>query len=391
MEAIRDNRRIVLIVLVALLLLCLVGVLAFNVFVAGNNTVTGGGEPTAAPLPTEAIAGAGPETEEATATPTRVISEEGTAEEGEEAVGEGEEEATATPDAATDATETPVPAPTSTPAAASGSTGGDFSVSPSDQPPTVVETIETDELLENGSFEEGFDSSGVGEGWGSFKSNAAVIGFSPETAEIYVKDGESAQKISVDNVQASDQYAGIYQTVTVIPGETYTFTLNGQIRSPLGDIQESSYGYRVQYAVDDAGGADWRDVPAEDWVELPWDEQLIGSQTITYSRHMASLAATSEEMTVFVRTWNKWMAPGLTEYSLDSLSLIGPVRRQEIVTPTAPLPLASAGGGDQMINEPLPVTGLNNNNLMADGRFWGGVLVLSLLVVGAIYRAKWRW
>jgi hypothetical protein len=231
----------------------------------------------------------------------------------------------------------------------------------------------------------------VGEGWGSFKSDGAVIGFSPETAEIYVKDGESAQKISVDNVQAPDRYAGVYQTVTVIPGEIYTVTLHGQIRSPIGNIQASSYGYRVQYAVDGDGGEDWRDVPAEDWVELPWDEQLLGSQTITYSKHVASLAATSEEMTLFIRTWNKWNTPGLTEYSLDSLSLIGPVSRQEIITPTTAPPLAAASGGDQIINQPLPVTGLNNTTLMSDGRFWGAVVVLSLLVVGAIYRARWRW
>lgn len=391
MEAMRDNRRIVLIVLVALLLICLVGVLVFNMFFA-DNSVTGGGQPTATALPTEDVALTTPETEEATATPTRVISEEGVGEEGEEGVTEeGEEAPTATPDVSAGPTETPTPALPPTQVAASGSSGGDFSVSPSDQQPTVVEVVEVDELLENGSFEEGFDGSGVGEGWSSFRNEGAVIAFSPETAEIYVKDGEFAQRISVDNVQSPDRYAGIYQTVTVIPGETYTLTLHGQIRSPLGNIQESSYGYRVQYAVDDTGSGDWRDVPAEDWVELPWDEQLIGSQTITYSRYMASVAATSEEMTIFVRTWNKWMTPGLTEYSLDSLSLIGPVRRQDIITPTAPPPLAAASGGDQLVNGSLPVTGLTNTNLMTDGRFWGAVVVLSLLAVGAIYRARWRW
>jgi hypothetical protein len=388
MEAMRDNRRIVLIVLVALLLLCLVGVLVFNLYFA-NNTTTGGGEPTLA-LPTEEVALTTPESgeEEATATPTRVISEEGTVEEGEE--GAGGETPTATPEVVAGPTETPTLAPTPAQAAASGSGGGDFSPSTSDQPPTLVETIKMDELLENGSFEEGFDSSGVGEGWDSFRSEGAAIAFSPETAEIYIKDGDNAQKISVDNVQSPDRYAGIYQTVSVIPGETYTLTLHGQIRSPLGDIQASSYGYRVQYAVADEGSEDWRDVPAEDWVELPWDERLIGSPTITYSRYMAPLRANSEEITLFVRTWNKWMASGLTEYTLDSLSLIGPVKRQELITPTTTTPLTSAGGG-QLINEPLPITGLNNNKLMADPRFWGGVVVLSFLIVGAIYRGKWHW
>jgi hypothetical protein len=250
--------------------------------------------------------------------------------------------------------------------------------------------VQVDELLENGSFEEGFNSSGTGEGWRSFNNGGGAINLSPETAEVYVKDGGYAQKISIDQVQEPDRYAGIYQTTQVITGETYTLTLHGQIRSPIGNIQESSYGYRVQYAVDQTGGQDWRTIPAEDWVELPWDEQLMGTGMITFSKYMAPITASSDKMTVFIRAWNKWTAPGLTEYTLDSLSLIGPVKTQQTITPTTAPPLA-ASGTDQVINQPLPVTGLSNPNLMGDGRFWGGVIVLALLAVGAFYRAKWGW
>jgi hypothetical protein len=388
-----ENRRIILIVLVALLLLCLVGVLAFNVFF-NNATITGGGQPTAPSAPTEEVAVAPPETteEEATPTPTRVISEEEAgAEEEAGTEEEGTETTDATPEVAQVPTETPTPFPTATTAAASGSTGGDFSVSTSDQEPVMVDVIQIDELLENGSFEEGFDSTGVGEGWTSFNNGGGAINFSPETAEVYVKDGEYAQRISIDNVQEPDRYAGVYQTVEVIPGETYTLTVQGQIRSPLGNIQASSYGYRVQYAIDDEGGTDWRRIPQEDWVEMPWEENLIGTGMITFSKYMAPITATSDEMTIFVRTWNKWTAPGLTEYTLDSLSLIGPARTQQMVTQTAAAPSAGASGSGQMIDQPLPVTGFSDVNLMGDGRFWGGVIVLALLAIGAVYRAKWRW
>lgn len=392
--ATRESRRIVLIVLVALLLLCLVGVLAFNVFF-NNATVTGGGQPTAPSDPTEEVALTTPEIveEEVTATPTLVVSgEEGEGEtEGEGEGEEGAETTDVTPEVSGSPTETATPLPAPTTAPASGSTGGDFSVSTSDQEPVMVDVIQMDELLENGSFEEGFDSTGVGEGWNSFNNGGSAANLSPETAEVYIKDGEYAQRISIDNVQEPDRYAGLYQTVEVIPGETYTLTLQGQIRSPMGDIQASSYGYRVQYAIDDEGGTDWRRIPQEDWVEMPWEEHLIGTGMITFSKYMAPITATSDEMTVFIRAWNKWAAPGLTEYTLDSLSLIGPVRTQEMITQTAVTTLTSAAGSGQMIDQPLPVTGLSDVNLMVDGRFWGGVIVLALLALGAVYRAKWRW
>jgi hypothetical protein len=48
--------------------------------------------------------------------------------------------------------------------------------------------------------------------------------------------------------------------------------------------------------------------------------------------------------------------------------------------------------GEAIVDKPLPVTGIGaSGNLMQDGRFWGGVVVLVLLGIGAIYRAKWGW
>jgi hypothetical protein len=45
-----------------------------------------------------------------------------------------------------------------------------------------------------------------------------------------------------------------------------------------------------------------------------------------------------------------------------------------------------------LVDGGLPTTGIGSTTaFMQDGRFWGGVVVLLLLGLGAIYRAKWRW
>ena len=51
----------------------------------------------------------------------------------------------------------------------------------------------------------------------------------------------------------------------------------------------------------------------------------------------------------------------------------------------------TTGQSEEMVDGALPVTGTDDAPLMQDGRFWGAVLVLLLLVSGAVYRAKWSW
>jgi hypothetical protein len=43
-----------------------------------------------------------------------------------------------------------------------------------------------------------------------------------------------------------------------------------------------------------------------------------------------------------------------------------------------------------MVDKGLPRTGAGDpTNLVHEGRFWGGLLILLLLAAGAVYRAKW--
>ncbi len=67
-------------------------------------------------------------------------------------------------------------------------------------------------------------------------------------------DGEHSQLIEINTSchgsSQSDRYAGIYQTVAVVPGETYELSLHGMLRALEDDPDRGSYSYRVQYGID---------------------------------------------------------------------------------------------------------------------------------------------
>jgi hypothetical protein len=372
------NRRYLLIGFVALALLCLVGIVIFRVFTEGGDEVAD--RPTATPQPTDTqptVIATISETEP-TPAPTRVIEEE-------PAEDTATEPTVASTAAAAATTPTPTPVPTSTPVpptpiSSPGSTAADLTM------PVAMEMEPgpPEDQLINGDFEAGFDDRGVAMDWRSFDNGSVTVSYSPVTAAPLVNSGDSAQRISVAEANQPDRHAGLYQQMEVVANQPYTLTLHGQIRTGEGSTEASSYGYRMQYAIDPAGGDDWRDVPAESWIELPWDEQPLDSPAVTYLPYTTVITPTSDQLTLFVRTWNKWPDPGLAEYTLDDVSLVG--------VSSAPAPVLIAAGPDSPDDGDalIPETGDSGPaNFLADARFWGALLILLLLSAGAIYRGRW--
>jgi len=184
-------------------------------------------------------------------------------------------------------------------------------------------------IILNGGFEEGFQPEfGVGFGWGGFSNGNAVVGWNGEAWDQAVVAGKYAQMIEISNSTDLNRYAGIYQTVAVVPGEQYRLTINGIIRSDEGDIEVSDYGYRFQYAIDQSGGSSWELLGDEAWVELPWDEQplydpLNGAYRV--DSYDTTITAESDKLTLYIRGWKKWINPGSGIFDLDEISLVGPV------------------------------------------------------------------
>jgi hypothetical protein len=182
-------------------------------------------------------------------------------------------------------------------------------------------------LIVNGGFEGGFQEEfGIGYGWGGFSNGNAVVAWRFDGWQPVVAAGEYSQSIEIKDALSQDRYAGIYQTIPVVPGEQYKLTIKGLIRSDEGSIELSDYGYRLQYAIDYEGGTAWELVSPGAWAELPWDEQPLAEpeeQTYQLNTFEKTITAQGDELTLFVRGWKKWINQGTGIFNLDEISFVG--------------------------------------------------------------------
>ncbi len=199
------------------------------------------------------------------------------------------------------------------------------------------------ELLRNGSFEQGFAAvpgcGMVGIHWGCFQNGgAAEYGFFDDQWRPVVFDGRHSQLIEINTKQIGgdpDRYAGIYQTVDVIPGATYRFTIRGMIRAD--DQEGDPWRYRVQVAFDHSGGSNWAAV--RDWIELPWDNYYPRTAPGAFSEYTAAVTARGPRLTVFIRVWKKWGDwYREVDVNVDAISLVGPA--PTAMPPIVPPPVA---------------------------------------------------
>jgi hypothetical protein len=186
------------------------------------------------------------------------------------------------------------------------------------------------ERLTNGGFESGFYAApvgAVGNGWHWFDNGGqAEYGFYEETWAPVIYKGQHSQLIEINTLGRSgsdpDRYSGIFQTVAVVPGQTYELSLHGMLRAMEDDPDRSGYNYRVQYGVDYTGGTDWQAV--DNWVELPWDTVYPRLTPGMMDSYTTSVTATGNRLTLFIRVWKKWATAGRElDVNLDSISLKG--------------------------------------------------------------------
>ncbi|MCB0167978.1 MAG: hypothetical protein KDI79_27365 [Anaerolineae bacterium] len=203
------------------------------------------------------------------------------------------------------------------------------------------------DLIVNGGFEGGFQEEyGIGYGWGGFSNGNAVVGWTFDDWSPVVPEGSYSQQIQIKDALDQNRYAGIYQTVSVVPGEQYKLSVTGLIRSEEGSVTLSDYGYRLQYAVDYKGRHSWELLGADAWREFPWDEQPLAeasNQDYQFKTFETTITAENDKLTIFIRGWKKWINNGTGIFNLDSISFVGPA-------PTgfqAPVAQVAAVGGGQ--------------------------------------------
>lgn len=229
-------------------------------------------------------------------------------------------------------------------------------------------TVNTD-LLENGDFENGFRMAPgcgmVAVGWGCFTNGgAASYGFYDDQWNPVVFSGEHSQLIEINTKSMAygdpDRFAGIYQTVTVLPGHKYTLDLHGIIRAD--DNDPDRWRYRVQVGYLESGEHDWTKV--SNWTEMPWDEYYPRTSPGNFSEGKLEITPGGTKLTIFIRIWKKWGVPYRElDVNLDAVSLTGP---KVASTPNTPA---------QTYKKPKPTPSkltCDGNNLLENGDFESG-------------------
>jgi hypothetical protein len=171
--------------------------------------------------------------------------------------------------------------------------------------------------------------------------------YADELGDEHVSHDSHAQLMQITGAGNVDRYIGIYQTVDVVAGETYTLSLHGLIRSSTAEDPKVPYGHRIQYAIDYEGKGDWHQV--EDWIDPGWNEVSLGQDYPPINAYVLPITAKSDKLTLFIRGWTKWPIQSVAKFYIDGVSLNGPIPGEEKV-----ITVAAAGDGDATS---MPTTG----------------------------------
>jgi hypothetical protein len=273
------------------------------------------------------------------------------------------EPATPTPTTTFTATPKEEPKPTLTPTATPTKAAKEevtTAVPGGQRPPAKPES---GNVIRNGNFEDGFDPYGVALEWTAFVTEGgAVYGWEDETNPAHVSNGKHAQLMRIMGPNQPNQFMGMYQTVGVVPGETYTLALHGLIRSSLANNNHNPLAFRLQWAIDEQGGTDWQEVEWNDWMDPGWNDVKLDAKNPTMNAYMVQVTPQSETLTLFIRGWSKWaFFQSEVKYYVDDIFLQGPI-----------------SGEAQM-----PTTG--------GGAIWAPVLGILLVLGFAVWEVRKRW
>lgn len=189
------------------------------------------------------------------------------------------------------------------------------------------------DVLVNGNFEGGFTyqpgCGAVGTGWGCFTNGGTVdYGFYDDQWAPVVADGAHSQLIELSTLKyaasEANRYAGIYQTVNLVKGASYTLKLRGLMREHKPNPAEDKYRYRVQWGYTADGSTNWQAVT--NWQELPWDKIDERTAPTGMQSFSTTFKAPSAKITLFIRVWKKWGTPYKElDVNLDAISLVGKI------------------------------------------------------------------
>jgi len=222
------------------------------------------------------------------------------------------------------------------------------------------------ELLQNGDFEEGFrliDGCGmVANGWDCFTTGGAGgYGFYDDAWERVVATGAHAQLIEINTKEIGgdqNRTAGIYQTVDVIPGKTYTLSFNGLIRANDFNAGGDPWRYVMLVGFTHNGSTNWADAQVQEVNVGPIQDRLNPTK---YYNVKLNVTAQGTKLTIFIAgrmKWGDWYKE--VDFNVDTVSLKGPapipvpypVQPQPTVVAPAPAPSPTPVPGQLVCDGP---------------------------------------
>jgi hypothetical protein len=228
----------------------------------------------------------------------------------------------------------PTATPAAPPAVGGADTGSSASTGNTGVSYVVKEVVVTGNAAVNGSFEEGFQDNGVALSWMSFDNDGvAKYTWQEEQQPIHVSHGERAQLMQLTGAGEPNRYMGIYQTMDVMAGETYTLSIHGLIRSSDAGDSNRPYGHRIEWGIDYQGGQNWQAVG--EWFDTGWNDIPLDKQDPTMNYISLPILAESDKLTLFIRGWTKWPTQSIANFYVDGIFLKGPVgveETKEVVT-----------------------------------------------------------
>ncbi|MFN8457431.1 MAG: hypothetical protein U0401_22690 [Anaerolineae bacterium] len=228
------------------------------------------------------------------------------------------------------------------------STGQTTYVDPLLKDPVFRTLYNATNLIVNGSFEEGaypvgelgFEPPETGQvplNWRWYRNEAygKYNIYTNENFTISCPDdlknsifGAFGLSLHMQSTDQPDAHLGIYQTMTVIPGQSYLFVLSGTIQAQPG-ASSPDINNRVRIGIDHRGGTDWWATPEQNWLPLPWREQELEFDSTgpddpdlaKVESYFTVVRARSNRMTIFIDAWRRWPNWRTTIFTVDCATL----------------------------------------------------------------------
>jgi len=233
---------------------------------------------------------------------------------------------------------------------------------------STLATANSTNLLKNGDFEDGFNTingcGAVGADWHCFNTGGrGGYGFYDDEWDPVVASGKHAQLIEINTKKDSgdeNRTAGIYQTVDVTAGETYTLTFKALMRSNDVGASGDPWRYIMLVGFTHDGSSDWGNATVQAVDVGPIQERVNPSG---YHDVSVTVKAKGDKLTIFIAGRMKWSDGNReVDFDIDKVVLTGPpVEKKTPATKEA-----------AKTPEPEPALVCDGPNLLANGGFEEG-------------------